>query len=105
MTTKEMSKRELAIFLEKELSKPPLRVGLSVTFPYDLRASLEMKTKDCSAFHRWTAFLNNSGTLCHVISPNSGILIRLKFSYPIKHLSAYEIYNKIVDRIKHYVIL
>lgn len=105
MTTKEMSKRELAILLEEELSKPPKRSGLSVTFPADLRASLEMKQKDCSLFHKWTAFVNNAGTLCHVVSPESGILIRLKFSYPIKHLNTYEIHNKVLNRVKHYIVL
>lgn len=105
MTTKVPTKRELAIILEEELAKPPKRSGLSLTFPYALTASLQMKMNDSSAFHRWTAFLNNAGNLCHVISPESGILVRLKFSYPIKHLNTYEIHRKIVERIKHYVVI
>lgn len=101
------SKREVAIYLEQSLSLPPKRAqtGISLTFPYDLRTSLDEKRYDASVFHLWTAFVNNTGTLCHVVSPESGILIRLKFAYPLKCLSHEQMLGHIISRIYHYIKL
>ena len=99
------TKQALMEQLEEQLSQPSSKSGLSLSFPCDLRQSIGQKIPLCSPYFRWTAFVNNAGTLCHVISPESGILIRLTFGYPIKHLSAYEMHKKIVKRISHWVIL
>ncbi len=65
--------------------KRPLS-GLSVVFPYDLRSS--MMDKCSKADSRWAAYVNNSGTLCHIVSPEAEILVRLSFkSTPMKKLS------------------
>jgi len=79
--------------------------GLVVKYPFDLRVSTESK---CSIdpLSRWVAYVNNAGTLCHVVSPESEILIRLSFKkYPIKNLSRQYMRIAIVARIEDWVKL
>jgi hypothetical protein len=64
----------------KELAKailPGSPVRLAVKFPVDLRMSIDMKLKECSPFAPWTAFINNAGTLAHVMHREDDLLVRL----------------------------
>lgn len=85
------------------LHKPVHPHGLSLEFPYDLRRSMDMKIKDSSDWAKWTAFVNNAGTLCHVICPEAEILIRLRYSYPIKHLHVDRMRQAVAVRIEPWV--
>lgn len=98
---------EFVKFVDEQVSTPNEhnKKGISISFPYDLRESLEMKSKNCSIWHKWTAFLNNAGTLCHVIGADAEILVRLKFSYPIKHLSTTKQLEMIKGRLRNWVVL
>lgn len=102
----EMSFEEFVKFVDDVITTTPKgRDGISLQFPYDLRGSLEMKSKDSSVWHKWTAFLNGKGNLCHVISPESEILIRVKFTYPIKHLSPARQLEMIRGKIKNWIVI
>ena len=101
----EMTIDQFKVFVEQNITKTTKKNGIYLEFPYDLRASLEMKQKDCSVFHKWTAFLNNTGTLCHVVSAEAEILIRVTFTYPIKHLSAQKQLEAITGKIREWVVL
>ena len=101
-----MSDKEFLEFAKEVLNpivaaKNP--IGLVLSFPYDLRGSLEMKSFDSSPEARWTAFMNNAGTLCHVVCPEAEILIRLKFYYPIKHLPNWQMLQTVKKRVEDYI--
>lgn len=102
-----MSNLEFLLFAKQVLApsaRPaPNRVGLSLRFPYDLRASLEMKYQDANKSARWTAFMNNAGTLCHVVSPEGEISIRVRFNYPVKHLSKQRMGELVLTRVGNYI--
>lgn len=59
--------------------------GLTLVFPHDLRASMDMKCVEASKKTAWTAFVNNAGNLCHVVCPEGWIMVRVTFGNPIKH--------------------
>lgn len=84
---------------------PKNKQGISLTFPVDLRQSMKMKKEICSAWHKWTAFLNNAGTMCHVISPDGDILARITFTYPIKHLSPAKQLEMIIGKVKNWIVI
>ena len=102
MTHKEFIKFAMDI-LSEEACLTPRMLGLKIVFPYDLRASLDMKCFDAGKKCRWAAFMNNAGTLCHVVSPEGGILVRLRFKYPVKHLSTLRMEDLIRVRLNNYI--
>lgn len=63
----------------------PLRQKKSITlkFPYDLRIGLEEKVLDAAPFG-WTAFLNNSGSLVHLVHADGGFHVRLPMPFAAK---------------------
>lgn len=66
----EMDTMEFLKFSQRELmpsNKKKGKLALNIIFPYDLRSSLEMK-RALTEF-KWLAYVNNSGTLAHVVSP------------------------------------
>jgi len=77
--------------------------GIHVEFPYDLRTGADEKNMDCHPLYQWTAFMNNTGTLCHVICPEAELLVRLKFTYPIKHLSREKMLMAITLRVNKWI--
>lgn len=83
-----------------EESIKPLEHKLKLKFPYDLRASLDMKVFDADMHIRWTAFLNQAGTLCHVVNREYEIIARVKFRYPINHMSRYNMVKTIMERVE-----
>lgn len=100
-----MSSSEFLAFAQN-IIKPqenPAKQGLHVAFPYDLRASMEMKSFDASERHRWTAFVNNAGTLVHTVCPEAGILVRTKFTYPINGLGTGRMRQVVLSRIGDWV--
>ena len=102
----EMSLEDFCKFVEDEIVKTPkVQNGISLEFPCDLRASIEEKMYRCSAYHKWTAFMNNAGTLCHVISADAEILVRIKFGYPVKHLSTNRMLENIKARIQNWILI
>lgn len=104
---KEMQFDLFCKFVEEtiETAPAPGRNGIALKFPVDLRDSLENKIKDCFPMSKWTAFLNNSGTLCHVVSPDSEILIRVTFTYPIKHLAKNFQLEAIIGKVKNWIVM
>ena len=110
MNAKELSKlpfEQFVSYVEEVINEdaPNHKKGISLKFPFDLRSSMGMKVQECSPWTKWTAFLNNAGTLCHVISSDAEILVRITFSYPIKHLSPGRQNEMITGKIKNWVIL
>lgn len=83
--------------------KLDVRHGLSVIFPYDLRGGMKGKLSECDTTKRWTAFVNNNGTLCHVIGKGAEIIIRIKFKSRIDHLSVEKMFIVIMSRIDQWV--
>ena len=79
---------ELEQLVRKSLipERPHRPSGLHLKFPYDLREGMKEKENSCHPECRWTAFLNNSGNLCHVVCPEAGLMVRITFVYPINHL-------------------
>lgn len=106
MDPQKMNRKQFIAFAEEVIQKGVNnKRGVALRFPYDLRASLEMKSFDASSKTRWTAFVNNAGTLAHVVCPDADILIRIHFGYPIKHLSAWQMRTAIIARIEHWVLI
>jgi len=103
---KEMEPSRFTRFIKDELMPTPRKPGsgIAVIFPYDLRSSLDDKCNNTVL--RWVAYVNNAGTLCHVVSPEAEILIRLSFKkYPIKNLPINYMRIAIIARIEGWVKL
>lgn len=79
--------------------------GLFVVFPYDLRAGLKEKCNDSSEDFMWTAFVNRTGNLCHVISPEGEMLVRLQFVDSINHLDLFQQHEVLLRRIGDYILM
>jgi len=102
----DMPLEDFCKFVEEEIVKvPTIQSGVDLIYPFDLRGSLDMKSAHCKGLHKWTAFLNNAGTLCHVVSAEAQIMVRVKFNYPISHLSANRMLESIKARIQNWVII
>ena len=54
---------------------------------YDLRTPLAAKAEDADEFDGWTAFLNNRGTLVHVMRKGCGFMMIRLVVYPLKNAS------------------
>lgn len=109
-TAKELKTMQFDLFckfVEDNIQTMPAagRTGIALKFPVDLRDSLENKIKECAPMTKWTALLNNAGTLCHVISPDSEILIRVTFTYPIKHLAKNFQLEAVIGKVKNWIVL
>ena len=55
---------------------PKREATMVVKFPCDLRASIAMKVQEASRLSTWTAFVNNAGTLVHIVNQEEEILVR-----------------------------
>jgi len=106
-TLQSMSFAEFCLFAEHVIASapPPEKSGIAVRFPYDLRASMDMKKSDCSTNAKWTAFLNNSGTLCHVVSNDGDIQVRILFYHPIKSLDINKQARAIASRVQNWIVM
>lgn len=93
---------ETVIAPEKNLHLIP---GLVVRFPTDLRSSMDEKISNASHKYMWTTYVNNAGTLAHVVCPESDILVRLVFRYPVKHLSPKRMKEAVMIRVKRFIVV
>ena len=80
-----------------------MKPGISVRFPVDLRISWAVKINGASKQVSWTAYINNSGTLCHLVQPNIEVLVRIKFKDSVKTYSNRYISEVIKQRLSHYI--
>lgn len=103
MDYRDMTPKEFFEFADSVIQKEPKKRGIYVKFPCDLRMSLQQKQSDCHGLSRWTAFINNAGTLCHVVAKETDIMIRITFQYPVKHLDKFKQRYLIFQQIKHWV--
>jgi len=75
---------------------------MRILFPFDLRSSLDLKVNYATSFSRkgsaWTAYINNAGTLCHMVCPQADILIRIRFYEPVKTMTQQQMHNLIKAR-------
>lgn len=79
---------------------------LAIRFPYALNCPISEKEADCSKRCKYTVFLNNAGTIAHVLSSeNDGMLIRLTFKPSIKHLSTKRQAVILYNRLKNILVL
>ena len=87
---KTMTAKEFKNFAEAVIDvKATVRTsGFALRFPYALNCRQADKADDCSSKFTYTVFLNNSGRLCDVVyGEDPDVMITLRFSYSIKHLS------------------
>lgn len=99
MNTKDFAEFVKTVITEREVKDKTL----SIKFPYDLRASLPTKAEEADQDANWTAFVNNSGKLVHVVAPDAEILIRLQFGYGLKHLNEQRQEKSVRNRLKNWV--
>ena len=81
------------------------RHDIYVEFPADLRMSLDVKMNSASKLTNWTAWVNNAGTLCHVVNPTADVLIRVKFKDGVKTYTTTRISYILTKRLENWVIL
>jgi len=86
-------------------SRSPGKPGLYLNFPFDLRSSFDEKVNTAAAGTTWTAFVNNAGTLVHVLCPEADILVRLVFRYPLASLNSQRMKQVIIARLERWVKL
>ena len=99
-----MSKISLAEMTD--LARATIRpISLQLIANYDLRASLAMKVDEADKQAKWTAYLNVAGNLCHVVSPEAELLIRVQFTYPIRHLKKSDQITAVRRRLTRWIVL
>lgn len=101
----EMSDKDFAKFTVKTIvpSKKKRKKGVYLNFPFDLRSSFDDKINYAATGTSWTAFVNNAGTLAHVMCPEADILIRIKFNFPINALDPKRMKQVVMARISDWV--
>ena len=112
---KRISKKEVLAMDDKAFTKFVIKVvaptkkkrksGVYLQFPYDLRSSFDDKINEAAVGKRWTAFVNNAGTLAHVMCPEADILIRIKFEYPINMLPKDRMREVIMTRVDRWILI
>lgn len=78
---------------------------LTVKYPFDLRSSLNEKKEIAERNGNWTAFVNNRGTVAHVIHPEEDWIIRLRFVPNLKNCSQHYMERRILFRVEHRLII
>lgn len=79
------------------------RSDIHVVFPRDLRMGRAERVADASVFHRWTAYVNNRGTLCYLTCPKEELHLMFEFAESVKHLDNYQIGEVIQKRINRFI--
>ena len=77
---------------------PHSHLKITIKYPCDLRASLRMKQEECYP-GTWTAFINNAGTLVHMLYDGDDMLIRLPFKHSMKHLSLPKMRENVISKV------
>ena len=99
-----MSIEEFTRYTEMVIQQTPKsnKTGISVRFPYALNCSIKDKIVDSNRDTKYTAFVNKTGLLCHIISPDDpDFLIRIRFRKSLKLLSKKKQLALIEARIKN----
>jgi hypothetical protein len=78
---------------------------LEVKYPFDLRTSMDEKIALAKTVGTWTALLNNAGSLCHLIHPEAGWIIRIPFKPTLKYCHPDYLSRIIYARLAHYIIM
>lgn len=73
--------------------------GITIKIPYDLNVSPKQKFDDCDPAVQWTAFINQAGTVCHVVCPELMMTVRLKFEKSVSEMSSGDIGLVVLDKI------
>lgn len=79
--------------------------SVTIMYPYDLRASLNEKHQETIYNNSWTCFVNNAGTIGHLMHPDEFWIIRLRFRPNVKSCSVSWIEKKVVQMVDRYVKL
>lgn len=105
MTAREIANLPLRDFTQyvDEFLKPKKSEKINkiaIKFPYALNCKFDEKLADRHRVYKYTVFINNAGTIAHVLTSDSDeLIVRLKLSPSVKHLSIkrqkYIIWNKI----------
>lgn len=69
------------------------QMSIGIVRPYDLRGTLESKSLDTLTHTGWTAFVNNRGTLVHILPREGDFHIRIPLYHNMKGCS-----NQYMDR-------
>lgn len=79
-------KQYVAEFLKPKLKEKVNKISL--VYPYALNCKIEEKIEDQHKVYRYTVFLNNMGTIAHVLdAENPDAIIRVTFKPSLKFLS------------------
>jgi len=76
-----------------------------VKYPFDLRTSVDEKREIARNSPTWVAFLNNAGTICHLIHPDENWIIRLACKPSLKNCSLNYIERVLTQRVQNRIIL
>jgi hypothetical protein len=81
---------------------------LAVRYPFDLRSSINEKNEIAMSNQCWTAFVNNAGTIVHLVpsvSYGETFFVRLKFVQPnLKGVANPHIRRRILKRVRPYIV-
>lgn len=69
--------------------RPDRRVSVHVIRGVDLRATLEEKAIDCNHYADWTAFVNRTGTLVHVLPKEGDFHVRIPLYFSTANCTDY----------------
>lgn len=109
LTSRELSnlpKTDFKKYVEEVLaSKLTAKINkLSLRFPYALNCKFEEKVADQHKVYRYTVFINNAGTIAHILDANcEDALIRIRLNPSIKHLNKKRQMMVIYHRVKHII--
>lgn len=78
---------------------PQPKPSIHVRLAQDLRMHLTEKQELCHKLCNWTAFVNNAGSLAHIVSAD-GILIRLEFRPAVKNCFSHYIERLLTQRLE-----
>jgi hypothetical protein len=80
---------------------------LLVHYPFDLRTSINEKNEIAGRNKCWTAFVNNAGTIAHLVpfdSADETFFVRLKFYPNLKGCAVHHIHRRILKRVRPYIV-
>ena len=78
---------------------------IHVDFPCDLRMGRAERMERSSVFHKWSAFVNNRGTLCYLTAPEAGLHTAFEFYEPVKEYTTEYIREIIQKRIDKFLVV
>lgn len=67
--------------------EPKRTASVHIIRGYDLRHSVTEKSIDTHKITKWTAFVNNAHTLCHVVARDGDLIVRIPLYFSLKGAS------------------